>query len=146
MLNAMLMCLSLQVAQTDTDLANLKKQRDLADAFMRQATQTALDAVAKDTKDPAKAKIADYLRDQLKRERYFVGQAAEFAALLDEADRVKVKIGDQALLELVKASVRHGLSDKAIRQLKEEVRKALRRYFNKKLERRPVVLPFIMET
>jgi len=31
-------------------------------------------------------------------------------------------------------------------ELQEEVRKALRRYFNKTLERRPVVLPFIMET
>ncbi len=31
-------------------------------------------------------------------------------------------------------------------ELKEEVRKALRKYFNKTLERRPVVLPFIMET
>ncbi len=31
-------------------------------------------------------------------------------------------------------------------ELQEEVRKALRRYFNKTLERRPVVLPFIVET
>ncbi len=31
-------------------------------------------------------------------------------------------------------------------ELQEEVRKALRRYFNKTYERRPVVLPFIMET
>jgi len=31
-------------------------------------------------------------------------------------------------------------------ELQEEVRKALRRYFNKTLKRRPVVLPFIMET
>ncbi len=31
-------------------------------------------------------------------------------------------------------------------ELQEEVRKALRRYFNKTLERRPVILPFIMET
>jgi len=31
-------------------------------------------------------------------------------------------------------------------ELQEEVRKALRRYFNKTLERRPVILPFIVET
>jgi ribonuclease J len=31
-------------------------------------------------------------------------------------------------------------------ELKEEVRKALRRYFRKRLERRPVVLPYIIET
>jgi len=31
-------------------------------------------------------------------------------------------------------------------ELKEEVRKALRRYFRKKLERHPVVLPYIIET
>jgi ribonuclease J len=31
-------------------------------------------------------------------------------------------------------------------ELKEEVRKALRHYFNKTLERRPVILPLIMET
>ncbi|MBI4524510.1 MAG: ribonuclease J [Deltaproteobacteria bacterium] len=31
-------------------------------------------------------------------------------------------------------------------ELQEEVRKALRRYFSKTLERRPVILPFIMET
>jgi len=31
-------------------------------------------------------------------------------------------------------------------ELQEEVRKALRRYFSKTLERRPVILPFIIET
>ena len=30
-------------------------------------------------------------------------------------------------------------------EVKEEMRKALRRYFKKTLERRPVVLPFVME-
>jgi mRNA degradation ribonuclease J1/J2 len=30
--------------------------------------------------------------------------------------------------------------------LKEEVRKAVRRFFRKKLERFPVVLPYIVET
>ena len=29
--------------------------------------------------------------------------------------------------------------------MKEEVRKALRRYFSKTLDRRPVILPFVME-
>jgi ribonuclease J len=31
-------------------------------------------------------------------------------------------------------------------ELQEEVRKALRRFFRKRLERRPVVLPYIIET
>jgi ribonuclease J len=31
-------------------------------------------------------------------------------------------------------------------EVQEEVRKSLRRYFRKKLERRPVVLPYIIET
>jgi ribonuclease J len=31
-------------------------------------------------------------------------------------------------------------------ELKEEVRLVLRRFFRKKLERRPVVLPYIIET
>jgi mRNA degradation ribonuclease J1/J2 len=31
-------------------------------------------------------------------------------------------------------------------ELQEEVRKTLRRYFRKKLERRPVILPYIIET
>jgi ribonuclease J len=31
-------------------------------------------------------------------------------------------------------------------ELKEEVRKSLRRYFRKRLERHPVVLPYIIET
>jgi ribonuclease J len=31
-------------------------------------------------------------------------------------------------------------------ELQEEVRKALRRYFRKRFERRPVVLPYIIET
>ena len=31
-------------------------------------------------------------------------------------------------------------------ELKEEVRKALRRFFRKKFERHPVVLPYIIET
>ena len=30
-------------------------------------------------------------------------------------------------------------------EVKEEVRKALRRYFSKKLDRRPVVVPFVLE-
>ena len=31
-------------------------------------------------------------------------------------------------------------------EVQEEVRKSLRRYFRKKLERHPVVLPYIIET
>jgi len=55
--------------------------------------------------------------------------------VLEEAKRV--------VLETLKGMNRAARTDSM--ELKEEVRKALRRYFNKALERRPVVLPFIME-
>ncbi|MBI1993163.1 MAG: ribonuclease J [Deltaproteobacteria bacterium] len=48
------------------------------------------------------------------------------------------------VLETLKSMNRETRTDPG--ELQEEVRKALRRYFNKTLERRPVVLPFIMET
>lgn len=50
----------------------------------------------------------------------------------------------KVILETLRAMNRETRTDRA--ELQEEVRKALRRYFNKTLERRPVVLPLIMET
>src|SRR5712692_1313496 len=50
----------------------------------------------------------------------------------------------KVVLETLKAINRETRTDRG--ELQEEVRKALRRYFNKALERRPVVLPLIMET
>ncbi|MCZ6625668.1 MAG: ribonuclease J [Deltaproteobacteria bacterium] len=48
------------------------------------------------------------------------------------------------VLETLKGINRETRTDPA--ELQEEIRKALRRHFNKTLERRPVVLPLIMET
>ena len=56
--------------------------------------------------------------------------------VLDQAKKV--------VLETLKGMNREARAD--LPELQEEVRKALRRYFNKTLKRRPVVLPFIMET
>lgn len=50
----------------------------------------------------------------------------------------------KVILETLRAINRETRTDRA--ELQEEVRKALRRYFNKTLERRPVVFPLIMET
>ncbi len=56
-----------------------------------------------------------------------------------------------ALLEGAKAAVAETLSNINTEarsdqlEVKEEIKKALRRYFNKKLERRPVILPVIIE-
>src|SRR5213594_2466635 len=50
----------------------------------------------------------------------------------------------KVVLQTLKGINRETRTDRG--ELQEEVRKALRRYFNKTLERRPVVLPLIMET
>src|SRR5919109_149478 len=50
----------------------------------------------------------------------------------------------KVVLETLSGINRETRTDPA--ELQEEVRKALRRYFRKKLERRPVVLPYIIET
>lgn len=55
--------------------------------------------------------------------------------IMEQAKRV--------VLETLKSMPRETRADPA--ELKEEIRRALRRYFDKTLERRPVVLPFIME-
>ncbi|MBM4262674.1 MAG: ribonuclease J [Deltaproteobacteria bacterium] len=50
----------------------------------------------------------------------------------------------KAVLETLNGLNKESRTDPA--ELQEEVRKTLRRYFRKKLERRPVVLPYIIET
>ena len=67
--------------------------------------------------------------------RGFMG-AEESEEVLENAKKV--------VLETLAASNRETRTDPA--ELKEEVRRSLRRFFRKKLERHPVVLPYIMET
>ena len=50
----------------------------------------------------------------------------------------------KVVLETLNSMNREIRADPA--ELKEEVRKSLRRFFRKKLERHPVVLPYIIET
>ncbi|OGP30457.1 MAG: ribonuclease J [Deltaproteobacteria bacterium GWC2_42_11] len=59
----------------------------------------------------------------------------ESAELLEEAKRI--------VLQTLAGVNKEALTDWA--EVKEEVRKSLRRYFNKILERRPVILPLIIE-
>lgn len=56
--------------------------------------------------------------------------------ILEQARRV--------VLEILCGMNRETRTDPA--ELQEEVRKALRRYFRKRLDRHPVVLPYIIET
>src|SRR5438552_3767975 len=63
-------------------------------------------------------------------------RAEESEEVLEHAKRV--------VLETLASMNRETRTDPA--ELKEEVRKALRRFFRKKLERHPVVLPYIVET
>jgi len=67
--------------------------------------------------------------------RGFMG-AQESEEVLENAKKV--------VLETLAASNRETRTDPG--ELKEEVRRSLRRFFRKKLERHPVVLPYIMET
>src|SRR5262245_2039608 len=107
---------------SEKEVAELKKQRDLADAFMRRATEAALknlEKAPKDDKDKGvKAKEnRDALQKQLAKKRYFdsgtkAEELAEFQRWLKEADKSGVKLTDQALQELIKASVLHQLDDK----------------------------------
>jgi ribonuclease J len=63
-------------------------------------------------------------------------RAEESEEILEHAKKV--------VLETLNGMNRETRTDPA--ELKEEVRKALRRFFRKKLERHPVVLPYIIET
>ena len=67
--------------------------------------------------------------------RGFMG-AEESEEVLEHAKKV--------VLETLNGMNRESRTDPA--EVKEEVRKALRRFFRKKLERHPVVLPYIIET
>jgi len=80
-------------------------------------------------------------------------QTGELVAGPDLISRgfMRAEEGEEALeqakkvvLKTLKGTNRETRTDPG--ELQEEVRKALRRYFNKTYERRPVVLPFIMET
>jgi ribonuclease J len=62
--------------------------------------------------------------------------AEESEEVLEQARR--------AVIETINSINRETRTDPA--ELQEEVRKTLRRYFRKKLERHPVVLPYIIET
>ena len=61
----------------------------------------------------------------------------------EESDEV-LEHAKQVVLETLNGMNRETRTDPA--ELKEEVRRALRRFFRKKLERHPVVLPYIIET
>ncbi|MGH7829310.1 MAG: ribonuclease J, partial [Candidatus Binatia bacterium] len=60
----------------------------------------------------------------------------------EEGDEV-LEQAKRVVLETLKGISRESRTDPI--EVQEEIRKALRRYFNKALHRRPVVLPFIME-
>ena len=62
---------------------------------------------------------------------------------VEESEEV-LEHAKKVVLETLNGMNREIRTDPA--ELKEEVRKALRRFFRKKLERRPVVLPYIIET
>jgi hypothetical protein len=110
---------------TDKEAAALKSRRDLADAFMRQATEAALAHLdqAKETKD--RKEIKEYLQNQLARKRYFDAgtDLLEFKQLLSAADASKIKLTDAAVQELVKAATRQQLDEKGLKKIEEEVRK-----------------------
>jgi ribonuclease J len=62
----------------------------------------------------------------------------------DEEGEEILEQARKVVLETFSAMNRETRADRA--ELQEEIRIALRRYFRKKLERRPVVLPYIVET
>jgi hypothetical protein len=116
----------------EPDLAELKKQRDLADAMMRKVTEQALknlDKAAKDTKDDKTAQaIREGLQKRMASKRYFgtgtsQDELAAFQSGLKEADQAGIKIGGEALNELIRSSVYQRVSDKEIKSLAQEVGK-----------------------
>ena len=127
---ATLLCLAfLTASQTGEpsakELAALKTQRDIADAYMRQATQVALQKLetVKDSKS-----TREILQKNLSRKRYFdtgtdAKDLAAFTQQLKEADQAKIKLGGEALKELLKASVQGQVDDKGFAKIDDEVRK-----------------------
>jgi len=119
--------------QTDKDnelsvkeIAALKTQRNISDAYMRQATQMALDNLEKAAKDKKAGK--EILQKNLSRKRYFdsgtaVKELVEFKRQLKEADEAKIKLTDPALQELIKAAVEHQVDGKGLKKIEEDVMK-----------------------
>jgi hypothetical protein len=112
------------------ELAALKSQRTIANDFMRQATEVALKNMKKGTKEKsAKEKSPkELLQEKLARKHYFdsgieVKDLTEFARLVKEADKAGIKLKDEALQELIKASVLQLVDEKAIKMIEEDVRK-----------------------
>jgi hypothetical protein len=108
------------------EIADLKTQRNIADAYMRLATQMALDNLEKAAKDKKTGKEA--LQKHLGRKRYFdsgtdVKELVEFKRQLKEADEAKIKLTDVALQELIKAAAEHQVDSKALQKIEEDVRK-----------------------
>ncbi len=116
------------------ELAALKKQRDLANAYLRQLTEQAINAL-----DEA-LKVGKVDKDKIGKERqarvllqrqlaHYTGlktspeELTNFHQLLKEADRQGIKLNEQALQELVRATVQHRLDAKGLKQVEEAVRK-----------------------
>jgi ribonuclease J len=62
----------------------------------------------------------------------------------DEEGEEILEQARKLVLEILAGMNRETRTDPA--EIQEEVRKTLRRYFRKRLERHPVVLPYIIET
>ena len=108
------------------EIAALKTQRNIADAYMRQATQRALDNLKKAAKDKKTGKEA--LQKHLGRKRYFdsgtdVKELVEFKRQLKEADEAKIKLTDPALQELIKAAAEQQLDSKGLQKIEQDVMK-----------------------
>ena len=63
--------------------------------------------------------------------------------LVEEAGVAYVEQAKQAVLEALQRIGAESRTDSI--EVKEEVRKALKRFFARTLERRPVIVPFVME-
>jgi hypothetical protein len=108
------------------EIAALKTQRNIADAYMRQATQMALDNLEKAAKDRKTGK--ETLQKHLSRKRYFdsgtdVKELVEFKRQLKEADEAKIKLTDPALQELIKAAAEHQVDSKGLQKVEQDVMK-----------------------
>ncbi len=112
------------------ELAELKKQRDLADAFMRRVTEQALKALdqekaAKEAKKGERKLVRESLQAQLKQKHFFKtgDDPAAFQRGLKAADQEGIKLDNAAVHELIKASVFQRVDDKTIKSLAAEVGK-----------------------
>jgi hypothetical protein len=108
------------------EIAALKTQRNIADAYMRQATQMALDNMEKASKSKKTGK--ETLQKNLSRKRYFdsgtdVKELVEFKRQLKEADEAKIKLTDPALQELIKAAAEHQVDGKGLQKIERDVMK-----------------------